>query len=138
MCSSGRKLLIPQISFGLAAKKLQKSLSVPSAENITKYKNYKSVYHRVLRGAKKLYFTSKLETNAGNPKKTWETLNEILGKSRKSDKIDKVNINGTPSSNPIDIANHFNKFFTSVGQEISDNVPPVEINAEDYVKGAQA
>jgi hypothetical protein len=80
----------------------------------------------VLRGAKKLYFTSKLETNAGNPKKTWETLNEILGKSRKTDKIEKININGTPSSNPTEIANHFNNFFTSIGQQISDNVPPVE------------
>jgi hypothetical protein len=110
----------------------KKSLSVPSAENITKYKNYKSVYQRVLRGAKKLYFTSKLETNAGNPKKTWETLNEILGKSRKTDKIEKININGTHCSNPTEIANHFNNFFTSIGQQISDNVPPVEKKAEDY------
>jgi hypothetical protein len=111
----------------------KKSLSVPYAENITKYKNYKSVYQKVLRGAKKLDFTSKLETNAGNPKKTWETLNEILGKSRKTDKIEKININGTPSSNPTEIANHFNNFFTSIGQQISDNVPPVEKKAEDYV-----
>jgi hypothetical protein len=52
----------------------------------------------------------------GNPKKTWETLNEILGKSRKSENIEKINVNGVPSSDPVDIANQFNTFFTSVGR----------------------
>jgi endonuclease III-like uncharacterized protein len=47
--------------------------------------------------------------------------------------VDRVNIDGTPSSNPLEIANHFNKFFTAVGQQISDGVLPVEKNAEDYI-----
>jgi hypothetical protein len=47
----------------------QTSISVPSAENKQKYKDFKSVYQRVIRGAKKLYFTNKLNENAGNPKK---------------------------------------------------------------------
>jgi hypothetical protein len=57
-----------------------------------------------------LYFTSKLESNVGNPKKTWETLNEILGKRRNSEKIDKINVNGIPTSDPLEIANQFNTF----------------------------
>ncbi len=91
------------------------------------------MYSRVIRAAKKLYFTAKLESNAGNPKKTWETLNEILGKNRKSDSIEKININGIPSSDPSEISNHFNRFFTAVGQQISDSVPPVVKNAEEYI-----
>ncbi len=38
------------------------SISSPSAENIAKYKNFKTIYQRVIRAAKKLYFTSKLES----------------------------------------------------------------------------
>ncbi len=112
---------------------LHKKAIGPSAENIAKYKNFKTIYQRVIRAAKKLYFTSKLESNADNPKKTWETLNEILGKSKGSVNVDRVNIDGTPSSNPLEIANHFNKFFTLVGQQISDRVAPVDKNAEDYI-----
>jgi hypothetical protein len=63
------------------------SISDPSAANIQKYKNFKTIYQRVIRGAKRLYFTSKLEANVGNPKKTWDTLNEILGKRRSTEKI---------------------------------------------------
>jgi len=109
------------------------SLSDPSAQNKQKYKDYKTVYQRAIRGAKKLYFTSKLRENAGNPKKTWETLNEILGKSRNSESVKSLNINGISSSNPADIANHFNTFFTAVGQQISNSVPPVEKNPEEFV-----
>jgi hypothetical protein len=111
----------------------KKSLSEPSAENRLKFKTFKTVYSRVLRAAKKLYFTSKLEANAGNPKKIWETLNEITGKTRKTGSIERININGISSSNPIDICNHFNNFFTSIGQQISENVPPVTKQPEDYI-----
>ncbi len=45
------------------------SISDPSAHNKQIYKDYKTVYQRVIRGAKKLYFTSKLRENARNPKK---------------------------------------------------------------------
>jgi hypothetical protein len=46
------------------------SIANPTAENINKYKTFRSIYQRVLRAAKKLYFTSKLHENASNPKKT--------------------------------------------------------------------
>ncbi len=42
------------------------SISDPSATNIQKYKDYKSVYQRVIRGAKTLYFATKLQENVGN------------------------------------------------------------------------
>jgi hypothetical protein len=82
---------------------------------------------------KKLYFTSKLEANVGSPKKTWDTLNEILGKCRTSEKIEKINVNGSPTSVPVEIANQFNRFFTAAGQQISDNVRPVNKSAEEYI-----
>jgi hypothetical protein len=114
------------------------SVSNPTALNIQKYKNFKTIYQRVIRAAKKLYFTSKLEENAGNPKKTWETLNEILGKCKKSENIDKICKNGVTISDPVEIANSFNNFFTAVGQQISDSVPPVQKNPGDYINYGRA
>jgi hypothetical protein len=96
------------------------------------------MYQRVLRAAKKLYFTSKLEQNASNPRKTWETLNEILGKCKKSESIEKICVNGVNIHDPIAIANNFNNFFTAVGQQISDSVPPVSKNPEEYINYGHA
>ena len=85
----------------------KKAVADPAVANIQRYKTFKSIYFRTLRGAKKLHFTSKLNENLSNPKKTWETLNEILGKSQKRVKIGQINIDGTPETDPSKIANHF-------------------------------
>ena len=46
------------------------TVSDPSVENKAKYKNYKTLYFKTLRGAKKLYYRLKLTEHAKNPKKT--------------------------------------------------------------------
>jgi hypothetical protein len=109
------------------------SITIPTVENIQRYKNFKSTYFRVLRGAKKLYFTSKLNANVKNPKKTWETLNEILGKVKQKETLCKINVEGITESDPIKIANHLNSFFTSIGQKIADDVQNVAMQPEDYI-----
>jgi hypothetical protein len=64
-----------------------------------------------------LYYQQKLEANVKNPKKTWETLNEVMGKEKRSANVEKININGNISSDPSDMANHFNEFFTQIGKK---------------------
>jgi hypothetical protein len=109
------------------------SIVEPNVENIQKFKIFKTTYFRVLRGAKKLYFTSKLQENAKNSKKTWETLNEILGKSKQKESLSKITIDDVPESDPLKIANHFNSFFTSIGKKISEDVQNVAMQPEDYI-----
>ena len=81
-----------------------------------------------------MYFKSKLEQNAGNPKKTWETLNEILGKQKNKDRIERVNVAGQIFTEPVDIANQFNSFYTSIGKKISTEIPLIEKKPEDYIQ----
>ena len=109
------------------------SISEPSAFNTQKYKQYKTLYFRTLRGAKKLYFTNKLKENAKNPKKIWQTLNEILGKTKKCESPSEININDVPETDPTKIADHFNTFFTSVGKKIANDVQNVSVQPEDYI-----
>jgi hypothetical protein len=61
------------------------------------------------------------------------TLNEILNKPKKSEAVGQININGIPESDPSIIANHFNSFFTSIGKKISNDVPEVDKELEDYI-----
>jgi hypothetical protein len=55
------------------------SISDPSAANIQKYKNFKTIYQRVIRGAKRLYFTSK----CGQPEKNLGHFERNLGQMQK-------------------------------------------------------
>jgi hypothetical protein len=111
----------------------KRAISEPNIENTQRYKQYKTLYFRTLRGAKKLYFTNKLKENAKNPKKVWQTLNEILGKEQKRETVSQININDVPESDPTKIANHFNTFFTSIGTKIANNVQNVTKQPEDYI-----
>ena len=43
-------------------------------------------------------------------KKTWQTLNEILDKDKRTETVEKININGQIESDPIKIATQFNTF----------------------------
>ncbi len=47
--------------------------------------------------------------------------------------MEKIRVNGITTSDPSEIANSFNNFFVSVGQQISNSVPPVAKNPEEYV-----
>jgi hypothetical protein len=87
------------------------AVSEPTPANINRYKAFKSVYHRVIRAAKKQHIASKLTENAGNPKKTWQTLNEILGRKGPSDTVTQLNIEGEIVGDKLRVANHFNSFF---------------------------
>jgi hypothetical protein len=69
-------------------------ISAGTPEAKERYKTYRQLYFKTVRAAKKLYFTTKLRDNAKNPKKTWQTLNEILDKGKKSESVDKINIDG--------------------------------------------
>jgi hypothetical protein len=110
-----------------------KAVANPLPANINKYKTYKTIYQRLIRAAKKRYIADKLTENASNPKKTWQTLNEILGREGKSGSVSQISINGDITNDPEKIANHFNNFFTSAGKNISEAVMHVTKKAEDYV-----
>ena len=108
-------------------------LTDPSDLAKNRYKNYANLYFKTVRAAKKQYYSNKLKENVKNPAKTWETLSEIMGRKKKSETIEKININGLPVSDPQKIATEFNSFFSRVGTEISNSVPPVDKKPEDYI-----
>jgi hypothetical protein len=61
-------------------------------------------------------------------------LNEALGKDKSNQSVSKNNVNGTLSSEPKIIANHFNSFFTKIGKDISNSIQPVQKQPEDHIQ----
>jgi hypothetical protein len=129
----------PFMSAGLLKSRATKNhlfhetISVGTPESKNRYKTYKQLYFKTVRAAKKLYFSNKLKQNAKNPKKTWQTLNEILDKGSSTETVEKIYINGVVETDPKRIATQFNIFFTSAGQAISDSVLPVATKPEDFI-----
>jgi hypothetical protein len=93
---------------------LQKLSILNPASFSNTFKQYRNLFNSTLCASKNLYYDNKFSLYAKNPKKTWETLNELtsstLNPSKKNIIPNLVTLTGN-ISNPNEIAEEFNSFF---------------------------
>ena len=107
----------------------------PSVQNIQRFKQYRCIYNKLLKSAKKLYYDNELVKHKSNLKKTWTLLRQALNrKAKKSDhNIACMKINGKLNFDPSAIAEHLNNHFTTAPSAIIENIHPVP-NQNDNMK----
>ena len=54
----------------------------PNEKNKSKYAQIRNYYDRLVKNKKQAYIQSKLVENKKNLKKTWQIINQLLGKSK--------------------------------------------------------
>ena len=101
-----------------------KQVSKPSDENKTKYKIYNSIYTKLVRKAKINYFHSQFKIHFSNMKKTWSTINELIGRGKQKAYIPDFFMKGNNKITGNDkIAENFNNFFTEIGPDLANKIP---------------
>ncbi|XP_037803588.1 uncharacterized protein LOC119598012 [Penaeus monodon] len=83
------------------------------------FKRYRNTLTRVIKCAKANYFKSKLQEYAGNIRKTWDFVNEILNRSRRTNNQTAFIFNNNVTSDPRDIADGFNEYFSTIASNLS-------------------
>jgi hypothetical protein len=96
----------------------------PTADNWTSFKNYRNLYNKTIRASKKQYYNEALTKNSNNLRKTWSLLNEVLKKNQTKQPITSIFHNNTLITDPKLIAETFNKFFTTIADEIATLINP--------------
>ena len=81
----------------------------------TNIKTYNKIIKRLIRKLKRQYMATKFEQCKSNIKKTWNILNEVLGRTKRDTTSDFFIIDQEKISDPKLIANHFNTFFVNIG-----------------------
>jgi hypothetical protein len=108
-----------------------KSRSLIDKENYTLSRNS---YNTLLRQSKQKYYSENLNRNIHNSKRTWQLLKEAANLNKTCSKIEKIlDNNGTLLTDPVDIANEFNDFFTEIGVKISESVQESNAKPEDFM-----
>ena len=65
------------------------------------------------------YYQNFFKQNKNNLIKVWKTIKSLINfKPNKVSNLINLNINGKISSNPLEVANHFNKYFTTIASKI--------------------
>ena len=70
---------------------------------------------------KKSITPKKVDESIGDPEKLFKLINDFTGKNKKNSFVSKLKINNKMIEDTKLIANEFNKFFSSIGQTLSDN-----------------
>ena len=100
--------------------------------------SFKKVKNRVnyaIRHEKASFYRNKLNANHGNPKSTWKTLNDLMGKKSAITEISEIQGSSSETlTNAKDIADHLNKHFTQIGPALANKIPSTPVNAEDYLR----
>ena len=91
------------------------------------YKNYRRCLSKIIKHAKSKHYHIKIENHKGDPKKTWEVINQVRGKNKRTMKPQFV-INNERILNRRAIANAFNEYFSSIASKLNDNMSNVDEN----------
>lgn len=114
-------------------KLYKKYITNRNPENKTNYNKYRNTLNSLLRISKKNHITAELDSHKHNMKKTWQTLNDLLGRNKASKSASHfTDDDGTEVKDPTKIANKFNEFFTNIGPSLAAKIPPPD-NINDNI-----
>jgi hypothetical protein len=111
----------------------KKAIKTKNPEDHAIYIQHRNAYNTLLRQSKQKYYRDNLMKNVKNSKRTWDLLKEAANLNKSTANVDKIEKNGLLISDPIEIANEFNDFFTNIGVEIAKSVKTTVKKAEEYM-----
>ena len=110
--------------------KLQKR----TVEAKNKFEDASRVYKAAVRVAKKEYYSSKFAEYSKDMKKTWETINTLVKRNRKSHSIPNLFQDDNKSYTTYkDIAEGFNSFFVDVGPRLANEIPESNKSFQEFL-----
>ena len=100
-----------------------------------RYKTYKNKLTSILRYCEKQYYSDLLKANKNNMKETWKIINDLLNKksSTRSSYPTEFMKNGGIISGNMNIAEHFNSFFTNIGPTLAEGIPKSDRHVESFL-----
>lgn len=99
------------------------------------YKRYRNILTKVIKFAKDYYYFNKINKVNGNSKMVWKVINESLNKNDNNKQINipsMLNKQNNIISKNEDIANEFNNFFATVGENTANKIKTKKTDYQKY------
>lgn len=106
-----------------------------TVNNEIQYKRYRCRLQHLLRGAKKSYYQRLLGESKSNLKKSWSVMREIIGNDRHTHSNKQFIVNNQVVDDKVTIVNAFNDLFVNLGPSLARDIPDVDIEPDEYLKG---
>ena len=101
----------------------------------TRYKEYRNLLSILLKRGKTNYYNHYFDINWNNIKNTWKEIKSILSIKPNPSDIPKIlNTNDSNITNPVEIANVFNSYFSSIASQTKVNIKHSNKRFSDFLK----
>ena len=98
-------------------------------------KTHRNMLSTILKQSKTNYYNHYFETNWSSIKNTWKGLKSILNiKNISAENPKTLTVNGTTISNPMEISNIFNNYFSSIATKTKLNISFSHKHFSDFLK----
>ena len=116
-------------------KLYEKFLKRKTYKNEKNYKAYKNLFEKVKKQSKFNYYSECFRKAEGNSRKTWTTINEIIGHSQNAANSlpNQLNYKDKTYYQKPEVAECFNDFFASVGTNLASKIPATNKNFLSYL-----
>ena len=101
----------------------------------TRYKEYRNLLPTLLKRSETNYYNRYFDIDWSNIKNTWKGIKSILSIKPYPSDIPKIlNTNDSAITNPIDIANVFNNYFSCIASQTKVNIKHSHKHFSDFLK----
>lgn len=119
-------------------KLFKKKIQKPTETNINKYKTYCNIYNKTCRQSKKKYYSELFDQCKNDMKKCWTNINTMIKKSKSTHSLPSYFMdNDTKITDNAAIAQGFNKFFSTIGENLNKSVDNINITFNYYLSNPQ-
>ena len=92
------------------------------------------MFKKLINIAKQNFYNYNFHKHRNNIKQTWDTINNILGKSNSREYIDHIIINNNKITEKQQIVDQFNSYFCNIANEMANNITiPLTGSYKDYL-----
>lgn len=108
-------------------------MKTPSQLNKSKFVEFRNKFKIIRNIAEKNYYAAEFYKYHNDLKMTWKTIRTAMHLEDRKEKVESLIINGNKIDNPEQIANTFNKFFTSIASDLASKIQDSTCSFEDYL-----
>jgi hypothetical protein len=96
------------------------------------YKRARNDVNKIIKHTKATYYMNAFNHYESNLKQMWKKISDLTSKKTKSTNISEIKEDGVMLTDPTEVANSFNTFFSEIGPDLSDKLAEPDYLPESY------
>ena len=93
----------------------------------------RNIINNDIKTSKAFYYSNAFIQSKGNPRKTWQTFNELTSRRVNNTTVKELKLNDAIISNSSELSSAFNDHFSTIGPRLANEIPTIANNNSSYI-----